>query len=185
MATWVEDSYLGTQIVDEGRRCGPVAVAKKPLDAVLEVVFAKQAHHAPDDVAVAVEKCSRRDRVAEFELLHVIDSRANPHRKIELLLFRERPDLLDGGRIINGRGDHHDAIAVAFPFLSEQGQLFLAGNAPRGPKVEDDDLAPVLGQLLHLAVKVPQTQFRRRVCCSRAPERCESEIRRNGTNFED
>ena len=55
-----------------------MAVAKKPLDAVLEIVFAKQAHHAPDDVTVAVEECSRRDRVAESELPQVIDRRADP-----------------------------------------------------------------------------------------------------------
>jgi len=138
-------------------------VAEEPVDGGLDVGVAGFTLDAGDDGSVGIEDDGAGHDAAEAEAGEVVGGASGPDREVgcgrdvEAVEVGEDFRLVFG--VVDGDGDEAD---VGFAVLSgpllreggEAGEFLLAGSAPGGPEIDDDNVAAEVGELLFRSAEV-------------------------------
>src|SRR5712692_8592806 len=83
-------------------------------------------------------------------------------RERQFQILDERRDVFRRRDPVHADGQHDEVLLLeVFPEHLHRGHLFLAGLAPGGPEVQEDDLAAIVRQLLLFPLEIRQAEVRR------------------------
>src|SRR5689334_6216510 len=137
----VDEVRADPALAVDQRALGHLLDAPLPRDRADRVIALRRVEqhverHAPGQLAVV-------DRLGLLERVPVLADRRQPRVRLERLDQRDQ----DLGPLAVARERHHLELVEVTRHLRERRLLRLAGAAPRGPEVEQDDLAAVVRQL--------------------------------------
>ena len=93
------------------------------------------------DPAIAVEQ-ERYGQSEHSSILFANSGIAHHDGVVHLELLRKRPDRVRA--VVHGNADDLKSVGAVFVLqFDKTGNLLTAGNAPRGPEIEKDDLAAI------------------------------------------
>ncbi len=139
-----------------------IRAAQQVFNPLLDVPLFQKAQYSSGYRAFPIDEGGCGESRSQSQIRHVVRRGPEPDRKCDFQLPQERRNLVLSARFI-GRSANHHHIAIRVPVVdrNQQRHLGAARDTPRCPKIENDDLPPVVTNTMNFAVQVPERQFRR------------------------
>jgi len=128
-----------------------------------DLFFGGFAQDAKDGRAVAIENDGGGNDFAELEIVKRCRRSAGENRKGDFLFFDEaRVFGLGLSAVERDQEEGHVLVLVSGGQFREHGHFFAAWETPRGPEIEDNDFASVVGERVRFAREVIERKRGRR-----------------------